>query len=155
MVSGWGVECGLSIVYYSPVTSSNMVSPPNLTTEEHHASLAEVLSWINDSPPPPQHAIYKSSRTLRRAKRGNPQKTLLGRVMSFHQRIEPIICGIMHKREGPRAIHTTRSLATRTIRRILKMQESLFKYGTYVPRNDKEAEASPEAIRWKSGRQLE
>ncbi len=31
----------------------------------------------------------------------------------------------------------------------------MFKYGTYIPRNDKEAEASPEAMRWKSGRRLE
>jgi hypothetical protein len=35
------------------------------------------------------------------------------------------------------------------------MQESLFKYGTFIPRNDKEANTSPEAVRWLSGRQLE
>ena len=46
-------------------------------------------------------------------------------------------------------------LATKTIRKILKMQESLFKYGNYIPWNDKEADASPEAIKWKSGRRLE
>ncbi len=46
-------------------------------------------------------------------------------------------------------------LAGKTMRRIFKMQESLFKYGTFIPRNDKEARASPEAVRWLSGRQLE
>ena len=46
MVSGWGVECGLPIVYYSPVSSANTVKPPNSTSEEHHASVREVLSWI-------------------------------------------------------------------------------------------------------------
>ena len=29
------------------------------------------------------------------------------------------------------------------------------KYGVFVPRNDAEADASPEAVRWDSGRQLE
>jgi hypothetical protein len=154
MVSGWGVECGLPIVYYSPISSTNTVKPPDSTSEEHHASVREVLSWINNSPTPPQHSTYKSSRDLRHAKRENIKKTLLARVKSFGQRIVPMY-GIMSKREGLRGIHTAKSLATRTIRRILKMQESLFKYGTYVPRNDKEAEASPEAVRWKSGRQLE
>jgi hypothetical protein len=46
-------------------------------------------------------------------------------------------------------------LMAKTMRKILKAQESLFKYGTFIPRNDAEAEKSPEAIRWKSGRQLE
>ncbi len=46
-------------------------------------------------------------------------------------------------------------LATKTIIRILKTQESLFKYGTFIPRNDREAEISPEAPRWRSGRTLE
>ena len=154
MVSGWGAECGLPIVYYLPVSSSNTVTPPGHESEEHHASLQEVLSWIKNSPIPPQHATYKSSRTLRRTKRENTQKTLLARVGSFC-RGTVAVCGFMRRREGSRGVHTSRSLAARTIRRILKMQESLFKYGTYVPRNDKEAEASPEAIRWKSGRQLE
>jgi hypothetical protein len=52
-------------------------------------------------------------------------------------------------------MHTMKLLATRIIRKIFKMQESMFKHGTYIPRNDKEAEASPEAMRWKSGRRLE
>jgi hypothetical protein len=31
----------------------------------------------------------------------------------------------------------------------------LFKFGTFVPKNDREAEVSPEAARWKAGRSLE
>jgi hypothetical protein len=46
-------------------------------------------------------------------------------------------------------------LSTRVLRKILKAQETLFKYGTLIPRSDQEANSSPEAIRWKSGRQLE
>jgi hypothetical protein len=34
-------------------------------------------------------------------------------------------------------------------------RETLFKFGTFVPRNDREADASPEANRWKAGRDLE
>jgi hypothetical protein len=34
-------------------------------------------------------------------------------------------------------------------------KESLFKFGTFVPKNDREAESSPEAARWKAGRTLE
>jgi hypothetical protein len=48
-----------------------------------------------------------------------------------------------------------KALSGRVIRRILKAQETLFKYGTLIPRSDREPEASPEAIRWRSGRQLE
>ncbi len=31
----------------------------------------------------------------------------------------------------------------------------MFKYGTFIPRNDREAEPSPEAPRWRSGRALD
>jgi hypothetical protein len=48
-----------------------------------------------------------------------------------------------------------KTLSTRVLRKILKAQETLFKFGTMIPRSDREAELSPEAIRWRSGRQLE
>ncbi len=41
------------------------------------------------------------------------------------------------------------------MRRILNFKESLMKYGVFVPKNDNEANDSPEHIRWASGRQLE
>jgi hypothetical protein len=41
------------------------------------------------------------------------------------------------------------------MRRILSFKETIHKYEVFVPRNDKEADASPEATRWSSGRQLE
>ena len=46
-------------------------------------------------------------------------------------------------------------LSTKCIRRILNFKESIFKYGVLVPKNDKEADASPEAKRWSSGKELE
>ncbi len=41
------------------------------------------------------------------------------------------------------------------MRRILAARETIFKYGVYLPRNDREADLSPELVRWYSGRQLE
>ncbi len=46
-------------------------------------------------------------------------------------------------------------LNSKVIRRILAARESIFKYGVYLPRNDREADMSPERARWFSGRQLE
>jgi hypothetical protein len=46
-------------------------------------------------------------------------------------------------------------LTTKTIRRVLNFKENIMKYGVFVPRNDHEADSSPEAVRWDSGRQLE
>ena len=46
-------------------------------------------------------------------------------------------------------------LNTKQIRRILTARESIFKYGIYLPKNDRVADASPERARWYSGRQLE
>jgi hypothetical protein len=46
-------------------------------------------------------------------------------------------------------------LNTKQLRRILTARESIFKYGIYLPKNDRDADASPERARWYSGRQLE
>jgi hypothetical protein len=51
---------------------------------------------------------------------------------------------------------TTRIVMTvRQIRRVMAARESLFKFGVFVPRSEREAEASPEAPRWKAGKDLE
>ena len=49
----------------------------------------------------------------------------------------------------------TRHLNSKAIRRILAAKETIFKYGIFLPRNDRDADASPERVRWHSGRQLE
>jgi hypothetical protein len=46
-------------------------------------------------------------------------------------------------------------LSRRVLRRIMAAKESLFKFGTFVPKNHREAESSPEAARWRAGRELE
>ena len=117
-INGWGVECGSTIVYYAPVMTLESMK------DEHHASLAEVLSWIKNSPLPPKPNKYRSSRTLVRplgSDRGGKVMRILG---CKRMRIQ---YGTMNHRTGPRPIHATHLLAIKTIRKILKMQESLFK----------------------------
>ncbi len=46
-------------------------------------------------------------------------------------------------------------MSIKTIRHILACKAMIHKYGVFVPRNDREADSSPEAARWASGRQLE
>ncbi len=46
-------------------------------------------------------------------------------------------------------------ITVKTVRRILNFKESIMKYGVFIPRNDSEADASPEHLRWDSGRMLE
>ncbi len=46
-------------------------------------------------------------------------------------------------------------ISKRILRRVMAAKESLVKFGTFVPRNDRQADASPEASRWKTGRDLE
>jgi hypothetical protein len=54
-----------------------------------------------------------------------------------------------------KTFHSGPHLNTKQIRRILTARESIFKYGIYLPKNDRDADASPERTRWYSGRQLE
>ncbi len=46
-------------------------------------------------------------------------------------------------------------LSRRALRRILAAKESLFKFGIFVTKNDREADSSPEAVNWDAGRTLE
>ena len=46
-------------------------------------------------------------------------------------------------------------ISKRVLRRIMAAKESLVKFGTFVPQNDRQADLSPEAPRWKAGRDLE
>ncbi len=55
--------------------------------------------------------------------------------------------GTMIARHGTVADTSMKLLSTRVLRKILKAQETLFKFGTMIPRSDREAEMSPEAVR--------
>ncbi len=43
MVSGWGVECGLPIVFYIPIVEIDIAN-----ATEHHCSMPEVMTLIRD-----------------------------------------------------------------------------------------------------------
>jgi hypothetical protein len=51
----------------------------------------------------------------------------------------------------PHPVH----LKAKVIRRMFAARETIFKYGVYLTRNDRDADASSERVRWQSGRQLE
>jgi hypothetical protein len=46
-------------------------------------------------------------------------------------------------------------ISKKVLRLVLAAKESLCKFGVFVPKNDREADSSPEASRWKAGRDLE
>ena len=60
-ILGWGVECGIIILNYAPISASEPLQC------EHHASLADVLSLIKQSPFAPVVMAYQPSRILSRS----------------------------------------------------------------------------------------
>lgn len=147
IITGWGVDHGVNIVFYAPVDARDT------TTEEEHASLFEVLSWISQSPMHPRLSDYRSSRAIKKSNRVGEVRSLIMRRLTVERR-HPVY-GMVNKPRITGFVPNIKILSSKTIIRILKSQESLFKYGTLIPRNDREAELSPEAPRWRSGRTLE
>ncbi len=146
-ITGWGVDYGTSLVYYTPVGSTCPIA------DEEHTSLAEILTWIKQSPVTPRISDYRSSRALRQPTTAGGMKSLMVRLMST-KRIHPIY-GTMLAPRISSLVTGVKILSSKIIIKILKAQETMFKYGTFIPRNDREAELSPEAHRWRSGRTLE
>ena len=146
-VTGWGVDHGTNIIFYAPVESVDPVA------DEEHASLAEVLGWIKQSPVCRRISDYKPSRILKKSPTINDIRTLVMRKIPW-KRQRPVY-GTMHVRNCVSTGIKVKALSAKCIIKIVKAQETLFKYGTFIPRNDREAENSPEASRWKSGRTLE
>jgi hypothetical protein len=147
-VNGWGVEHGITLVYYSSVSSENPVD------DEHHMSLAELLALLNETTILPVYPRYEPSRTLCR-----PNQKLLQcyRQLGYEAKYDLPSIGVSTVRQygAKMGSYDGHIMSDRTIRRILRAQETIFKYGTLIPRNDAEASRSPEAKRWQSGKQLE
>ena len=57
------------------------------------------------------------------------------------------VYGTMHVRNINAMGTKIKALSSKLIIKIMKAQETMFKYGTFVPRNDRDAESSPEAPR--------
>jgi hypothetical protein len=84
--------------------------------------------------------------------RATPRALLLGNDVSY------AMVGSLPFTEDPSEVPMTKRkilLSLRTLRKVLAAKETLFKFGTFVPRNESEALRSPEASRWIAGRDLE
>jgi hypothetical protein len=128
-VTAWGTASGTPILYYGPFP----LPPSRLDPSRFFSSEADVLSWLRSS--------YCSSLSLLAPTTPPVPAPLVTRACSpvsgRNRPLRPIL------------------LSPRQLRRIMAARESLFKFGTFVPRNDHEANASPEAPRWRAGRDLE
>jgi hypothetical protein len=131
-ISDWGVDHGTNIVFYAPVGSQDPEA------EEEHASLAEVLAWIQQSPEHPRITDYRSSRELKKSNTRADVHTLMVRCLHVKRR-RPTYGTVLTIR-GTDKVSGVKMLKAKTIIRILKAQESMFKYGTFIPRTDREAE---------------
>ena len=150
-INGWGVECGIPIVHYSPVESNEP------SADEQHISVFDILEWMKTSTVPSGVPKLEPSRILKQA--GPIVKSLWYRQKS-RLPVSALISSVgayIPIALGARMVsYDGKPLSTKTIRRILRAQETIFKYGTMIPRNDAEASRSPEAVRWwMSGKQLE
>ena len=145
-VTGWGVDLGVNMIYYAPVGqefSSN---------HEHHVSLAEILTVIRQQPVVSKISDYRPSRQLESSGSSGPQNKIM-RILSAKRKCP--MFGTMFARRPLDLPTQAKTLSSKIITKILKAHESMFKYGTFIPRSDREAEKSPEAPRWRSGRTLE
>jgi hypothetical protein len=144
-VTGWDVDYGVIVIYYMSVGQKDLLN-------EHHTSLADLLSIIKCDPVVSKLSDYRPSRSLKRSESWNTQGKIM-KLLSVKRRFP--ICGTMLVRRATELCVEMKALSSKTITRILKAQESMFKFGTFIPKSDREAEQSPEAPRWRSGRTLE
>ena len=149
-ITGWGVENSIPIVFYSPLLAENIVHG------EEYVSLEEMATRLKQSEIYPVLPKFKSSRVLKRSEVS--RLNLCYKQLSYKAvHPEPPSVGFCTPVVSGDQVgsHNGLTLTDRTIKRILRAQETIFKYGTLIPRNDAEARRSPEAIRWMSGQQLE
>jgi hypothetical protein len=148
-ITGWGIECGIVVVFYSPISGKDA------SRDEEVISLAELLCWIKQSSSPPVVPKFESSRLLQRSE--HKRVNLCYRQQSYGIVQPHSMLGNCTVRQFGAKVgsYDGQIMSDRVIRRVLRAQETIFKYGTLIPRNDAEANRSPEAKRWMSGKQLE
>jgi hypothetical protein len=148
-ITGWGIECGILVMFYSPLLGEDA---PH---DEEVISLAELLCWIKQSSSPPVVPKFEPSRLLQRSEQ--KRMNLCYRQQSYGIMQPQTMLGNCNVRQFGAKVgsYDGQIISDRVIRRILRAQETIFKYGTLIPRNDAEANRSPEAKRWMSGKQLE
>jgi hypothetical protein len=141
-VNGWGVDHGIPLIYYSSVSSDDPVD------DEHHMSVKEMLALLSESAIVPVYPKYEPSRTLQRPKQ-DLRLLVCYRQVNYKPSCDVPTVGKSTLRQFGAKLgsYDRKVMSDRTIRRILRAQETMFKYGTLIPRNDAEANASPEAKR--------
>jgi hypothetical protein len=118
IVTGWGTDHGTNIVFYAPVYSKDLVA------DEEHASLTEVLGWLMQTPVYPRISDNRPSRAL---KKSGDVKNLTMRQVIPVLRQRPKY-GTMLASRVTGLVNNVKVQSSRTIIRILKAQEILFKY---------------------------
>ena len=149
-ITGWGAECGIIVLHYASVSAVDQ------SQEEHHVSVSEMVSMMMQHHKQPVIPDYQPSRVLRRSEAMSNvpcYRPLAHNVIRKESRVSG--SSIVRQLGARLGSYDGNLLSTSIIKRILRAQETMFKYGTMIPKNDAEADRSPEAIRWVSGRTLE
>ena len=74
------MDHGTNIVFYSPVDSTDPEA------DEEHASLSEVLTWIQHSPVHARISDYKSSRAIKKSQTRDDVKTMVMRCLHLKRK---------------------------------------------------------------------
>jgi hypothetical protein len=141
LISGFGTEGGEHILYYSPSQGG----------EVEWDSLSHVRQRVLDDL---ESTVDSTRKARRRAYYGRTRG-----LQGFPQNEVPTVTALM-SRAASRGLTAAvpwqqRPMSSTLIRRVLRSTSSIFKYGCRIPKHDGEAERSPEAVRWKAGRDVE
>jgi hypothetical protein len=131
IITGWGSDHGTNLIFYAPVDS------PDPAADEEHASLNEILGLLRQAPIVPRITDYKPSRAIQKPV---DIKNLMARRAPPVHRKRPKYGTMLASRVTNLVDNNIKILSSKTMVRILKAQETLFKYGTLIPKNDREAE---------------
>ena len=125
-ISGWGIESGIPIVFYLPMDADGS-NADGLQVMEEYASLAEVLGQIKQSSHQTVIPKLEPSRILRGTSR---QKALSYRLSGMKSTLSAIGSVKVRQFGAKVGSYDGKLLSDRTVRRILRAQETIFKYGT-------------------------
>ncbi len=148
IVTAWGGCSGMSPDPILRAACSRSPCPCPLS-ETFFSSEADILSWLRLSVPASGRAVGHETALMMA---GNLSATQYSAAVHPEPASTSRACPPVSGRNRPlRPV----ILSSRQLRRVMAARETLFKFGTFVPRNDREANSSPEAPRWRAGRDLE
>ena len=141
VVTGIGSEGGTMIVYYK--ASNGQI---------HWEPMSQVRGFVN------QNANNDTWTRMqqRRVAFAQQVRGISGTPDPPHKQVSVLVAAMQTRvRYNSTKTWNQRPMGQSVLRRILRSTASIFKYGVLVPKNDGEAEKSPEAVRWKAGRDVE